>query len=128
VPIAFAYASFEEIETVAAAIGKIVATEPPGSVCYICSSDFSHDTPRDEAYRLDAEVIDRITGLDARGFYDLIVEDDRSVCGLMPITALLVILQRQKVRATLLKYATSMDVMEHERGVGYAAIIFEEPG
>jgi len=128
VPIAFAYASFEEIEAVAAAVGRVLAAEPAGSFCFVCSSDFSHDTPREEAYRLDAEVIERITSLDARGFYDLIVEDDRSVCGLMPITALLVILQHQKVRASLLKYATSMDVMEHDRGVGYAAIIFEEIG
>ncbi len=128
VPIAFAYESFEEIEALAAAIGRVLAAEPAGSFCFVCSSDFSHDTPRDEAYRLDAEVIERITSLDARGFYDLIVEDDRSVCGLMPITALLVILQGLKVRARLLKYATSMDVMEHDRGVGYAAIIFEEIG
>jgi len=128
VPIAFAYASFEEITALAAAIGKIVTAEPKGSVCFVVSSDFSHDTPRDEAYRLDAEVIERIISLDARSFYDLIVEDDRSVCGLMPITALLVILQQQKVRASLLKYATSMDIMEHDRGVGYASIIFEEAG
>ncbi len=128
VPIAFAYAAYEEIEAVAAAIGKVLAAEPVGSCCFVCSSDFSHDTPRADAYRLDAEVINRITSLDARGFYDLIVEDDRSVCGLMPITALMVILQQQKVHASLLKYATSMDIMEHERGVGYAAIIFEETG
>lgn len=128
VPIALAYASFEEIETVAAAISKVLAAEPTGSFCFVCSSDFSHDTPRDEAYRLDAEVIERIVSLDARSFYDLIVEDDRSVCGLMPITALLVIMRQQKVHASLLKYATSMDVMEHDRGVGYAAIIFEEAG
>lgn len=126
VPIAFAYATFAEIEAVAAGIGKVLADEPPGSVCIICSSDFSHDTPRQEAYRLDAEVIEKITSLDARGFYDLIVEDNRSVCGLMPISALLVMLRQRKVKASLLKYATSMDVMEHERGVGYASIIFEE--
>ncbi|HAE38410.1 MAG TPA: AmmeMemoRadiSam system protein B [Candidatus Riflebacteria bacterium] len=128
VPIAFAYDSFEEIASVAAAIGKVLAAEPEGSLCIVCSSDFSHDTPRDEAYRLDAEVIKKITSLDARGFYNLIVSEDRSVCGLMPITALLVMLHPMKVAARLLKYATSMDVMDHDRGVGYAAIIFEENG
>ncbi|MBU1109395.1 MAG: AmmeMemoRadiSam system protein B [Candidatus Riflebacteria bacterium] len=128
VPIAFAYASFEEIEAVAVAIGKVLADEPSGSFCFVCSSDFSHDTPRNEAYRLDAEVIEKITSLDARGFYDLVVGEDRSVCGLMPISVALVLLQHQKARARLLKYATSMDVMEHERGVGYAAIVFEATG
>lgn len=128
VPIAFAYDSFEEIASVAAEIGKVLSAEPAGSLCFVCSSDFSHDTPRDEAYRLDAEVIKKIISLDARGFYNLIVSEDRSVCGLMPIAALLVMLQHRKVAARLLKYATSMDVMDHDRGVGYAAIIFEEHG
>ena len=128
VPIAFAYDSFEEIASVAAGIGKVLAAEPAGSLCFVCSSDFSHDTPRDEAYRLDAEVIKKITSLDAHGFYNLIVSEDRSVCGLMPITVLLIMLQHKKVTARLLKYATSMDVMDHDRGVGYAAIIFEEHG
>ncbi len=92
----------------------------------IVSSDFSHDTPREEAYRLDSEVIDRILALDAKGFFDLVDLENRSVCGLMPIAALLLLIEDLSVKAVRLAYSTSMDIMRHERGVGYASIIFEE--
>lgn len=127
-PIALHYAPFRVIEQLASEIAAVLATEKNQSFMLIASSDFSHDTPREEAYRLDREVIDRILALDAEGFYRMIVEEDRSVCGLMPITALLTILgqRRQNIHASLLKYATSMDIMRHDRGVGYGSIIFEE--
>ncbi len=127
-PIALHYAPFKVIEKLASEIAEVMAADKSHRIMLIASSDFSHDTPREEAYRLDREVIDRILALDAEGFYRIIVEEDRSVCGLMPITALLIILARtgRNIDATLLKYATSMDIMRHERGVGYASIIFEE--
>lgn len=127
-PIALHYAPLRVIEQLASEIAAVLAAEKNKSFMFIASSDFSHDTPREEAYRLDREVIDRILAIDAEGFYRLIVEEDRSVCGLMPITALLTILgqKRQNIHASLLKYATSMDIMRHDRGVGYGSIIFEE--
>ncbi len=127
-PIALHYSPFQTIEKLASEIAKVLAGEKEQRIMLIASSDFSHDTPREEAYRLDREVIDRIIALDAEGFYRLIVEEDRSVCGLMPITAMLTILgqARHKIHASLLKYATSMDIMRHDRGVGYGSIIVEE--
>ena len=127
-PIALHYSTFQVIEKLASDIAAVLLAEKEQHIMLIASSDFSHDTPREEAYRLDREVVDRILALDTEGFYRLIVEEDRSVCGLMPITALLIILAQigQNINASLLKYATSMDIMRHDRGVGYASIIFEE--
>lgn len=127
-PIALHYAHFQVVEKLASELAEVLAAENNQRVMLIASSDFSHETPREEAYRLDNEVVERILALDVEGFYRLIVEEDRSVCGLMPITALLAILRLngQNVQASLLKYATSMDIMRHERGVGYGSIIFEE--
>ncbi|MDD2999633.1 MAG: AmmeMemoRadiSam system protein B, partial [Candidatus Riflebacteria bacterium] len=104
----------------------VIANETDKRILIIASSDFSHDTPREEAYRLDAQVIEKILQPDAKAFYDLVIDEGRSVCGVVPITALLLILTGLPIKAKLLKYATSMDVMRHERGVGYGAIIFEE--
>lgn len=126
VPIALGYSSFSELELQIGHLKAFLNEEKMADTIILVSSDFSHDTPREQAYRLDSEVIEKITALSAREFYDLVVNDDRSVCGLMPITALLLLLQQQSCRATLLTYSTSMDVMEHDRGVGYAAIAFEE--
>jgi len=52
----------------------------------LVSSDFSHETPRAEAYRLDGEALDLIEKLDAEGFYNLVVGEERSICGFIPIT------------------------------------------
>ena len=125
-PIALHYAPYKTIAAMADDLRKVIEAETKRNILLLASSDFSHDTPRSEAYQLDRQVIDRVLALDAEGFYDLIVEEDRSVCGLMPITAMLKIIAGQKVSASLLKYATSMDVMRHDRGVGYASLIFEK--
>ncbi len=126
VPIALQFASFAQIEVIALELYEKLKTQQK-RVVFLVSSDFSHDTPKGEAYALDAQVMERILELDARGFYDLVVGENRSVCGLMSIAVALVLLKLycQPV-ATLLKYATSMDVSDHPRGVGYAAIVFEE--
>lgn len=126
VPIALNYTSLENINQLASGIRHVINAEKNKKVLFIASSDFSHDTPREEAYRLDGQVIARILKLDAQGFYDLVIGEDRSVCGVIPITTLLMILVGTKLQAKLLKYATSMDIMRHDRGVGYGAIIFEE--
>lgn len=125
-PIAMHYAPIKTVFAVADGLAQVIAAEKNRRILVLASSDFSHDTPRDEAYELDQQVIDRILVLDAAGFYRLVIEEDRSVCGVIPITALLKIFSESGVQAKLLKYATSMDVMRHDRGVGYASIIFEK--
>lgn len=124
VPVALHFSDFSTVKSIADGIAEVLKSETR-RVLIVVSSDFSHDTPKNDAYRLDAEVINLILRGDARGFYDLVTGEDRSVCGLMPITALLIILSRFKHNANLLKYATSMDMSPHERGVGYASISFE---
>ncbi|MEW6710775.1 MAG: AmmeMemoRadiSam system protein B [Candidatus Riflebacteria bacterium] len=127
VPVALGYASFANLENLVEKIKEFIdGVDDLEKTLIIVSSDFSHDTPREEAYRLDSEVIDRILALDAKGFFDLVDLENRSVCGLMPIAALLLLIEDLSVKAVRLTYSTSMDIMRHERGVGYASIIFEE--
>ncbi|GAB4275279.1 MAG: MEMO1 family protein [Candidatus Rifleibacteriota bacterium] len=127
VPIAFGYTSFANLAYIAKEMKAFLAAQDLSKTLFLVSSDFSHDTAREEAYRLDAEVIDLVLKGDAEEFYHLIIDEDRSVCGVMPLTVLLLLLEGRKVITKLLKYSTSMDVMDHDRGVGYASISFEEP-
>lgn len=125
VAVALNYTDYKTIKEIAVGIAKVIAKDTR-RIMIIVSSDFSHDTPRDEAYKIDGGVIDIIVQGDSRKFYDLVTGNDLSVCGVMPITALLVILEEVKKHVSLLKYATSMDIIPHDRGVGYAAISFEK--
>lgn len=124
IPIAIGFASFHEIQNIARGLKKVIKMLAD-DVLILISSDFSHNSTREDAYRLDSEAIEYITSLDSEGFYRLVVSENRSICGVMPISTALEIFDKEQVSATKLTYATSMDVMEHEKGVGYASIIFE---
>ena len=124
-PLALAFAEFEQCAKWGKAIAGVLARPEFSDVVCVVSSDFSHETPRNEAYRLDGEAVKVIESLDAKAFHELVVGEDRSICGVIPITVFLASLAGRKIRAKKLAYATSMDVMAHPRGVGYAAVIFE---
>lgn len=126
VPIALHYAGFSECEAWGKALAGVLAQPAFGDVQVLVSSDFSHETPRSQAYRLDGEAIALIERLDAEAFHTLVVSEDRSICGVIPITVAMVALHRPGIKARKLAYSTSMDVMAHPRGVGYASIVFEE--
>ena len=59
------------------------------SVLLIASSDFSHFIPRKEATRMDQMVLDQVTSGNAAGVYNIIFENNISVCGYGPIMALM---------------------------------------
>lgn len=125
-PLALGFAEFETIRTWGEALSLILGDEQFADVCVIISSDFSHETPRNEAYRIDAQALDVIETGDAEQFYRLVVEEDRSICGVIPITTWLCASAGRSLKISRLAYSTSMDVMEHPKGVGYAAIAFED--
>jgi len=125
-PIALHYSSFKDCETWGEAIKKVLDDPALSDTVVLVSSDFSHDTPRNDAYRLDGEALNLIEKMDAKGFYDLVVSEDRSICGFIPITVAMLGLRGRSIKARRLTYATSMDVMPHPRGVGYASVVFEE--
>ncbi len=125
-PIAIHYADFAECATLGQALAEVLARPEFADVPILVSSDFSHDTPRAAAYRLDGEALDLIERRDAEAFHSLVVSEERSICGVIPITVALVALQKRSLVVRRLAYATSMDIMPHPRGVGYAAVAFEE--
>lgn len=124
-PIALQYCSFADCQKWGEAIGSCLADPRFSDVRVIVSSDFSHETPKEEAYKLDGQALEIIESLEPKEFYDLVISEERSICGVIPITVFLCALKGRKIRARCLKYSTSMDVMSHPRGVGYAAVSFE---
>jgi len=124
-PLALGFAEFGQCARWGKAIADVLARPEFSDVVCVVSSDFSHEMPRDDAYRLDGEALKVIESLDAKAFHELVVGEDRSICGVIPITVFLASLAGRNIRAKKLAYSTSMDVMEHPRGVGYAAIVFE---
>ena len=126
-PVALQWSEFSDCHRWGKAISTVLVDARFHGMPIIISSDFSHDTPRDRAYLIDNQALDTIETLDAEAFFNLVRDEDRSICGVIPITTFLCSIKgRSGVRMRRLTYATSMDVMPHPAGVGYAAVAFEQ--
>ena len=122
VPICMAFQEYE----LAAEVGELVAETVKGKdVLLIASSDFTHVgsqyfqlapqgvTAPAFAKGQDAKAIEPILALDPKRFAAKVAQDDISMCGYGPVTAMLTAAKRLgATKATLLKYATSSDVSQ----------------
>jgi AmmeMemoRadiSam system protein B len=74
-------------------------------------------------YALDKGAIEKIKGIDPEGFLGYVKEKEATICGALPIAALMKAVGAKK--AKLLKYYTSGDVIgDYSSAVGYASIAF----
>jgi AmmeMemoRadiSam system protein B len=73
----------------------------------------------------DHRAIERILVLDPRGLYDVVTQQDISMCGFGPAVAMLTAARRLGAKsAELVKYATSGDVSgDRNTVVGYAGVV-----
>ncbi len=133
VPVCLLQISFGELEKLAYALLD-------ESSFYIASSDFIHFGPN-YGYQpitsdiktqlawvksVDKRLIEMLCGLDAKGFYDEVMENGYTVCGFVPITLLVMIMKKLGAKkGTPIKYATSYDVHPSPSFVSYAGMVFE---
>src|SRR3989441_9253193 len=133
VPICMAFQEYQ----VAAEVGELVADAAKGrDAVLIASSDFTHVGPQylqlpprgmsapDFAKEQDSKAIEMILALDAKRFAAKVAHAEISLCGYVPVAAMLIAAKRLGAdRVKLLKYATSSDVSrDSHMAVGYGAI------
>lgn len=124
VPIALGTSRYEVLQALGIVIAEVVqaAAEP---VLLIASSDMNH-YENDTVTRVkDHKAIERILVMDAQGLYDVVMNEDISMCGFGPAVVMLTAVRRLGATGTeLVRYATSGDVSgDRERVVGYAGIL-----
>lgn len=93
----------------------------------VASTDLTHYKPQTEANRNDQRVIDKILSLDAQGLLELVIQEEISMCGVIPVTTMLLAAKELEAKkATLVKYMTSGDVSgDFSNVVGYAGIVVD---
>ncbi len=126
VPIVLGTSEFELLRRLGEAIAEAVASSPE-SVLIIASSDMNH-YESDAITRIkDRKAIDRVLALDARGLWNVVMNEDVGMCGFGPAVAMLTAAKKLgATSATLVKYATSGDVSEdRDQVVGYAGILVQ---
>ncbi len=124
VPIALGTSRYEILEALGHAIADTLLSlsEP---VLLIASSDMNHYENDAVTRQKDHQAIERILVMDARGLFDVVMNENISMCGFGPTVAMLTAARQMGgTAAELVKYATSGDISgDRERVVGYAGVM-----
>ena len=124
VPIAIGTRRYELLEGVGIAMANVL--ESMGDrVMTIASSDMNHYESDPVTRVKDHKAIEKILALDPAGLYEVVTQENVSMCGYGPTIAMLTAAKRMgATSAELVKYATSGDVSGDRRMVvGYAGIV-----
>ncbi len=124
VPIAVGTRDFDMLRDLGEAIADVISAQPD-KVLVVASSDMNH-YESDAITRIkDHMAIERVLALDARALWEVVMNEDISMCGFGPTVAMLTAAQRLgATSATLVKYATSGEIYgDYEKVVGYAGVI-----
>lgn len=124
VPIALGTRHFEPLEELGKAMAKVIGKQKE-PVLLVASSDMNHYESDSVTRVKDHHAIERILTLDPRGLYDVVTQQDISMCGFGPAVAMLTAARQLGAsQAELVKYATSGDVSgDRDMVVGYAGVV-----
>ncbi|MHC2995394.1 MAG: AmmeMemoRadiSam system protein B [Candidatus Atribacteria bacterium] len=98
------------------------------NILIIASSDFTHYEPQEYAQNVDKQAINAILEFNPNKLYDMIYQQNLTMCGPGPITVMLIACKTLGAKkAELLKYATSGDITNiYNQVVGYASLIIRK--
>lgn len=124
VPIALGAGRFEILEELGRALAKVIAQQRD-PILIIASSDMNHYEADAVTRAKDHRAIERILTLDAHGLFDVVTQQNISMCGFGPAVAMITAARELGARsAELVKYATSGDVSgDRNMVVGYAGVV-----
>jgi len=124
VPIAIGVSRFAALEALGHGMAQALKTSA-GPVLIVASSDMNHYEPDDVTRVKDRKAIDRILALDPAGLYQVVHQEDISMCGYGPAVAMLTAVKDLGARrAELVRYATSADASgDRSAVVGYAGMV-----
>ncbi len=124
VPIALGTGQFEVLEQLGLALADVIAAQKD-PVLMVASSDMNHYESDAVTRVKDHRAIERILTLDARGLYDVVTQQNVTMCGFGPAVSMLTAARKLGAKsAELVKYATSGDVSgDRNMVVGYAGVV-----
>ena len=128
VPIAFKSADLEVLKAAGNDIASVIREKSlRDQVLLLASSDMTHYETEHEARRKDTAAIQAIRKLDEDMLFDTVGRLDVSMCGYLPVAAMIACAKALGARsAQLVDYRTSGDVTgDRSSVVGYAGIIIE---
>jgi len=131
VPIAIGTGDFNVLRGLGEALADVIADrheeDQKEKVLIIASSDMNHYESDAITRVKDHKAIECVLAMDARALWEVVMNEDISMCGFGPTVVMLTAAKLLgATSAKLVKYATSGDVSgDYESVVGYAGIIVE---
>jgi hypothetical protein len=124
VPIALGTGRFEILDQLGKVLASVIAAESD-PILIVASSDMNHYEPDAVTRVKDHKAIERILTIDPRGLFDVVTQQDISMCGFGPAVAMLTAARELGAKsAELVRYATSGDVSgDRSVVVGYAGVV-----
>lgn len=124
VPIAVGTGRLEVLERLGEAAADVIAAQS-SPVLIVASSDMNHYESDAVTRVKDHRAIERILSLDASGLYEVVTQQNVTMCGFGPAVAMLTAARKLGAKsAELVKYATSGDISgDRNLVVGYAGVV-----
>lgn len=124
VPIVVGVRGYEPLAELGEAIAQVAAAHDD-RILIIASSDMNHYESDTITRVKDSKAIEPILQLDPQGLFEVVQNEEISMCGYGPAVAMLTAARRLGAKsAELIKYATSADVSgDRDTVVGYAGVI-----
>jgi AmmeMemoRadiSam system protein B len=123
-PVCIGAASLELCLEIGHACARLASEIP---LLILASSDMNHYESREVGNRKNALALARVEALDPEGLFRTVLEEDISMCGFLPATALLFAARKENARkADIAAVADSGDETgDISSVVGYAGVVFE---
>ena len=128
VPLCISELDIDEIRELGKALAraiKIYTTRTGKKTLIVASSDFSHYVPHTVAKKKDSLAIEEILQLSEEGLIKVVIKENISMCGVIPVSVTIVACKELGAKGALLvDYKTSGDITgDYSSVVGYGGII-----
>ncbi len=118
VPICMGFQDLDSALSVGHTVAKAIAGK---DVVVIASTDMSHYVSPALAKKKDSMALEAIKNMDSKGLYEVVRDENISMCGYGPVIATMAACAGGK--ASVLKYANSGEVHTMAQVVGYASVV-----
>jgi MEMO1 family protein len=124
VPVSLSFMPYPACVRIGTALADVVI-QHGRDVLVVASTDMSHYLPADMVEHRDRPALEHIERLDPEGLYRTVVDEDISMCGIVPTTVALVAARALGAEsATRVAYGNSGDASgDYSRVVGYAGYV-----
>lgn len=124
VPVSISHVSFRVLEEIGHALARAII-KTGKDVLIVASSDMTHYESRQSAEQKDYFTLEKLAAMEPAVLYNSIIENQISMCGIMPVTAAVIAALQLGARETILvRYSDSGEVSgDISQVVGYAGVL-----